>query len=189
MLLVVDVCLQSTASLHAPNTCTASTRACSTVREASSQFSNLKLSAACKMSPGILCYHATTLDRWGQGQLQAHPLQVIVHEADRQWLMREDTDKRVRWFSGESTAVTSTATMHCLGGHFRGSSILHVQGQAPGSSFICTGDTIMVRQICHCDCSRLLFCCVTRQGNVSHRSAAPHVRRRHLRGNCCSQPY
>eukprot|EP00891_Asterochloris_glomerata_P005351 jgi/Astpho2/5351/Aster-x0675 len=75
---------------------------------------------------------------------EAFNCHVIVHEADRQWLMREGTDKRVRWFSGESTAVTSTATMHCLGGHFRGSSILHVQGQAPGSSFICTGDTIMV---------------------------------------------
>ena len=78
-------------------------------------------------------------------------LQVIIHEADRQWLMREDPHKRVRWFSGESTAVMSTATMHCLGGHFRGSSILHVRGKAPGSSFICTGDTIMVRLIiCNC---------------------------------------
>ena len=62
-----------------------------------------------------------------------------------------------RWFSGESTAVTSTATMHCLGGHFRGSSILHVQDAAPGSSFICTGDTIMVSPFCFVDRSILLL--------------------------------
>src|SRR5205814_1970686 len=73
---------------------------------------------------------------WGR----AFDCPVLVHEADRQWLT--ETDPHIECWSGESREVMAGITLHRLGGHFPGSSLLHWSGPRT----LLTGDTILVTQ-------------------------------------------
>jgi glyoxylase-like metal-dependent hydrolase (beta-lactamase superfamily II) len=74
---------------------------------------------------------------WGQ----AFGCRVFVHDADRPWVV--DPDSGIEFWSGESKEVVSGVTMHRLGGHFPGSTILHWQDRGilfPGDTLLVTPD-------------------------------------------------
>ena len=72
--------------------------------------------------------------RWGQ----AFDCPVLVHEADREWLT--EPDPHVELWSGETRQVQPGITLHRLGGHFPGSSVLHWSERRT----LLTGDTVLV---------------------------------------------
>ena len=64
---------------------------------------------------------------------------VLVAEADREWLGREDPV--VEFWSG-THEITNGVTLHQVGGHFRGSSVLHWVAGAEGNGVLLTGDSV-----------------------------------------------
>jgi glyoxylase-like metal-dependent hydrolase (beta-lactamase superfamily II) len=64
---------------------------------------------------------------------------VFVHEADRQWLAEPDPGIRF-WAAGETQDILPGVTLHRLGGHFPGSTVLHLSKQRT----LLTGDTMLV---------------------------------------------
>jgi hypothetical protein len=64
---------------------------------------------------------------------------VLVHEASRPWVMRPDP--AVRFWSGDVQEVLPGVSLHRLGGHFEGGTILH---WAAGRGAILTGDIASV---------------------------------------------
>jgi glyoxylase-like metal-dependent hydrolase (beta-lactamase superfamily II) len=63
---------------------------------------------------------------------------VFVHEADRQWLA--EPDPGIRFWAGETQDILPGVTLHRLGGHFPGSTVLHLSKQRT----LLTGDTMLV---------------------------------------------
>lgn len=72
----------------------------------------------------------------------AHALDapVLVCDADRGWLQREDDV--VRGWSG-TLEITEGVSLHQLGGHFPGSAVLRWADGADGRGVLLAGDTIM----------------------------------------------
>ncbi|MGF6832278.1 hypothetical protein QF015_000427 [Paenarthrobacter sp. TE4293] len=64
---------------------------------------------------------------------------VLVGEADRQWMGREDPS--VSFWSGSKT-VTEGLTLHQTGGHFPGSAVVHWEAGAGGNGVLLTGDSV-----------------------------------------------
>ncbi|MEU0495203.1 MBL fold metallo-hydrolase [Mycobacterium sp. NPDC006124] len=64
---------------------------------------------------------------------------VLVAEADRDWLGRHDPV--VEPWSG-TQEITPGVTLHQIGGHFRGSSVLHWANGAGGNGVLLTGDSV-----------------------------------------------
>lgn len=67
--------------------------------------------------------------------------QVLIPEADAQWLMRPDP--AVRHWSGELEITPGVRLVQC-GGHFAGSAVLHWAAGAEGRGVLLTGDTLPV---------------------------------------------
>ncbi|HEY0755574.1 MAG TPA: MBL fold metallo-hydrolase [Ktedonobacteraceae bacterium] len=67
---------------------------------------------------------------------------VYLHEADQQWVMRPG--ERIVFWSGETYPLRTGLTLHRLGGHFAGGTILHWQQGAEGRGALLTGDIIQV---------------------------------------------
>ncbi|MFC4768438.1 MBL fold metallo-hydrolase [Effusibacillus consociatus] len=67
---------------------------------------------------------------------------VYLHEADRGWVMRQSD--RIHFWEGDTLSLTEEVTLIRLGGHFRGSSVLHWKQGAEGRGALLTGDTIYV---------------------------------------------
>lgn len=65
---------------------------------------------------------------------------IYLPTADRQWVVRQDTD--VRWWSDEAELPGRTRLLQC-GGHFDGSAALHWDGAA-GEGVLLVGDTATV---------------------------------------------
>jgi len=63
---------------------------------------------------------------------------VLVHAADRDWVVRPDP--AIEFWQGETREVLPGVTLHRLGGHFPGASVLH--WAAP--RMLLTGDTALV---------------------------------------------
>ncbi len=63
---------------------------------------------------------------------------VVVHEADRQWVT--EPDPCIQFWAGETRDILSGVTLHRLGGHFPGSTVLHL----PERRTLLTGDTMLV---------------------------------------------
>ncbi|GAB2595980.1 MBL fold metallo-hydrolase [Microlunatus antarcticus] len=63
---------------------------------------------------------------------------VLVQDADRSWVQREDPCIQ-GW--GESVEVLPGVTLHRIGGHFPGSAVAHLVG-ADGCNVLLTGDTV-----------------------------------------------
>ncbi len=80
----------------------------------------------------------TTMAEWAQ----AFDVPVYLHEADRQWVMREDS--HLRFWSGEEQAIGDGLRLHRLGGHFVGGQVLHWRDGASGRGALLTGDIIQV---------------------------------------------
>jgi glyoxylase-like metal-dependent hydrolase (beta-lactamase superfamily II) len=63
---------------------------------------------------------------------------VFVHDADRQWLV--EPDPCVQFWTGETFDILPDITLHRLGGHFPGSTVLHF----PERRTLLSGDTMLV---------------------------------------------
>lgn len=67
---------------------------------------------------------------------------VLVHAADREWVMRPDPS--ISYWEGETRAVGDTLTLVRCGGHFEGGTVLHWAAGAEGRGALLTGDTIQL---------------------------------------------
>jgi glyoxylase-like metal-dependent hydrolase (beta-lactamase superfamily II) len=63
---------------------------------------------------------------------------IHLHEDDRQWVMRPD--KRVRFWGGETKALSPGLTLIRTGGHFDGYQVLHWKNGAEGKGALLSGD-------------------------------------------------
>ncbi len=77
----------------------------------------------------------TSMVEWGR----AFDCPVLLHADDRRWVMRPDA--AIRFWEGETHDVLPGITLHRLGGHFAGGTILH---WAEGAGAILTGDIASV---------------------------------------------
>jgi hypothetical protein len=71
---------------------------------------------------------------WGQ----TFGCPVYLHEADQQWVV--DPDPCVEFWNGESRNILPAVTIHRLGGHFPGSTVLHWADRR----ILFPGDTVLV---------------------------------------------
>jgi len=69
---------------------------------------------------------------------------VLLHEKDRQWVMRPDD--RIEHWSGATRSLWDGMTLINAGGHFEGGTLLHWPGGAGGKGALCSGDIIAVAQ-------------------------------------------
>jgi hypothetical protein len=69
---------------------------------------------------------------------------VLLHAADREWVMRPDP--AIRFWDGATHALLDGLTIVHCGGHFEGSAVLHWAAGAEGRGALMTGDTIQVVQ-------------------------------------------
>lgn len=67
---------------------------------------------------------------------------IYLPAADKQWVMRPG--ERITFWSDDVYKLTDTITLHRLGGHFHGSTVLHWKDGADGRGVLLTGDTIQV---------------------------------------------
>jgi glyoxylase-like metal-dependent hydrolase (beta-lactamase superfamily II) len=63
---------------------------------------------------------------------------VLVHEADRHWIT--DPDPCIELWSGETRDLLPGLTLHRIGGHFPGSTVLHWESRQT----VLAGDTVLV---------------------------------------------
>ena len=63
---------------------------------------------------------------------------ILLHEADREWVMRPDP--RIELWSGDVRELFGGLTLLRLGGHYPGGTVLH----DPATSTLLSGDIVMV---------------------------------------------
>ena len=68
--------------------------------------------------------------------------EIVVPEADRQYVMRPDT--AIRYWDGSPLELVPGVTLVQCGGHFEGSAVLHWAAGADGKGALLVGDTITV---------------------------------------------
>jgi hypothetical protein len=83
-------------------------------------------------------HYYTTVQDWAA----AFDATVLLHAADRQWLMRPHPS--IRFWEDESLEVLPGLTLVRLGGHFEGSTVLHWAGTEDGLGALLAGDTVGV---------------------------------------------
>jgi glyoxylase-like metal-dependent hydrolase (beta-lactamase superfamily II) len=71
---------------------------------------------------------------WGR----AFDCPVLVHKADKQWVV--EPDACIEFWTGETRDILPGITLHRLGGHFPGSTILHWADRRT----LLAGDTMLV---------------------------------------------
>jgi hypothetical protein len=67
---------------------------------------------------------------------------IFLHQNDRRWVMR--LDRRIRFWEGETLPLGHDLSLHRLGGHFAGASVLHHPNWDGGKGAILAGDVIQV---------------------------------------------
>jgi hypothetical protein len=67
---------------------------------------------------------------------------IYIHEDDKEWVMRP-SDK-IQFWSGETLELVDSLTLHRLGGHFKGGTVLHWENGNDGKGILLTGDIIQV---------------------------------------------
>lgn len=82
-------------------------------------------------------HYYTTIAEWSR----AFGAPVLVHEGDREWVVRGDGV--TFWTGGSYDVLPGVRLVHC-GGHFAGSAVLHWAAGAEGRGVLLTGDTIQV---------------------------------------------
>ncbi|WP_034759761.1 MBL fold metallo-hydrolase [Rossellomorea vietnamensis] len=82
-------------------------------------------------------YYSTQIE-WAE----VFDVPIYIHEDDREWVMRK-SDHIVYW-SGESIHIHNGLTIHRLGGHFKGGSVLEWESGFNGKGVLLTGDIIQV---------------------------------------------
>ena len=69
---------------------------------------------------------------------------VLLHEADRKWVMR--IDPSIRFWSGETKGLWDGMTLIRAGGHFVGGTVLHWPAGVSGRGALLVGDILQVAQ-------------------------------------------
>jgi len=67
---------------------------------------------------------------------------VYLHADDREWVMRPDSN--IHFWEGDTKQLMDGITLHRLGGHFKGSTVLHWREGAGGRGALLSGDTLQV---------------------------------------------
>jgi glyoxylase-like metal-dependent hydrolase (beta-lactamase superfamily II) len=83
-------------------------------------------------------HYYTAMVEWSR----AFTAPILLHEADRQWVMRPDP--AIRFWSGETHELAPGATLIRCGGHFAGGTVLHWAQGAGGKGALLSGDTVQV---------------------------------------------
>jgi len=84
-------------------------------------------------------HYYTTMLEWSE-RFDNPP--ILLHEADRQWVMRHDN--RIRFWSGDTLSLHDGLTLIRCGGHFEGGTVLHWPAAANGRGALLTGDILQV---------------------------------------------
>jgi glyoxylase-like metal-dependent hydrolase (beta-lactamase superfamily II) len=80
----------------------------------------------------------TAMAKWGR----MFNCPVLVHSADQQWVV--EPDPGIEFWTDETKDILPGVTLHRLGGHFPGSTILHLADRRT----LLTGDTMLVTWDC-----------------------------------------
>lgn len=83
-------------------------------------------------------HYYTSMVEWGR----AFGCPVLLHAADREWVMRPDSC--LEFWEGETRAALPGVTLHRLGGHFPGGTVLHWARGAGGRGALLAGDIVSV---------------------------------------------
>ncbi|HEU0079622.1 MAG TPA: hypothetical protein VFQ76_18335 [Longimicrobiaceae bacterium] len=87
-------------------------------------------------------HYYTTMVEWAR----AFGCPVLLHAADREWVMRPDP--AIRFWEGETLGLEEVGaegvTLVRCGGHFAGGAVLHWAGGAGGRGALLTGDILQV---------------------------------------------
>ncbi|QQE77082.1 hypothetical protein [Alicyclobacillus sp. SO9] len=67
---------------------------------------------------------------------------IYIHEADRKWVMRPNW--HIQFWSGDVLKLSEGLTLHRLGGHFEGGTVLHWEHGYNDNGILLTGDIIQV---------------------------------------------
>jgi len=67
---------------------------------------------------------------------------IYIHEDDKQWMVRPS--ENIEFWSGEILHLSEGLTLHRLGGHFKGGTVLHWTNGQDGRGLLLTGDVIQV---------------------------------------------
>lgn len=78
---------------------------------------------------------------------EAFDVPIFIHEDDRQWVVRESD--RIQFWSGEEMHLWDGLTLHRLGGHFKGGTVLHWANGYNRQGVLLTGDIIQVVADCN----------------------------------------
>ncbi len=82
-------------------------------------------------------YYASMVE-WSQ----AFEAPILLHAADREWVMRPDP--AIRFWEGETREIAPGLTLIRCGGHFAGGTVLHWAAGAEGSGALLSGDIVQV---------------------------------------------
>jgi len=83
-------------------------------------------------------HYYTTMIEWAH----AFGCPVLVHETDREWVMRPDP--AVELWSGDVRELGDGLTLLRIGGHFEGGQVLHWAAGAEGRGALLSGDIVQV---------------------------------------------
>lgn len=82
-------------------------------------------------------YYASQVE-WAK----AFDVPIYIHVDDKEWVMRESD--HISYWSGESHELTKGISLHRLGGHFKGGTVLEWQEGNAQKGILLTGDIIQV---------------------------------------------
>lgn len=83
-------------------------------------------------------HYYTTMVEWAR----AFDAPVLLHAADREWVMRPDS--AIEFWEGETHSLDGGLTLARCGGHFEGGTVLHWAAGAEGRGALLTGDIIQL---------------------------------------------
>jgi len=83
-------------------------------------------------------HYYTTMVEWAH----AFAAQVLLHAADREWVMRPDP--ALRFWEGDTLPLHDGLVLARCGGHFAGGTVLHWPAGADGAGVLLSGDVLQV---------------------------------------------
>lgn len=73
---------------------------------------------------------------------EALDVPIYIHEDDQEWVVQPS--EHIHFWSGEALQLAEGLTLHRLGGHFKGGTVLHWEKGLEGRGILLTGDIIQV---------------------------------------------
>jgi hypothetical protein len=88
-------------------------------------------------------HYYTTMVEWAE----RFDAQILLHAADRQWVMRPAAaGSQIQFWEGTTLPLWDDLTLINCGGHFEGGTVLHWPAGSNGNGALLTGDIIQVVQ-------------------------------------------